>query len=172
MHTAVHRRQRTTLVGPTSESSASCAEARQIAASTSLCVMLGGARTRVLAYCGRARRMRCVWLRLQCVCVGCLQVHAASWCALLRCCGFRRVFVFAHPLRIVRRRAFAYAIGVSLGAGASCAVLKNPTLQCGFTCVSVPALLPCQAFCVNEDDAGAYVNEHVKSWAGNAGTCS
>lgn len=68
MHTAVHRRQRTTPVGPTSESSASCAEARQIAAPMSLCVMLGGARTRVPAYCGRARRMRCVCLRMQCVC--------------------------------------------------------------------------------------------------------
>ena len=68
MHTAVHRRQRATPVGPTSEASASCAEARQIAAPMSLCVMLGGARTRVLAYCGRARRMRCVCLRMQCVC--------------------------------------------------------------------------------------------------------
>ena len=68
MHTAVHRQQRTTPVGPTSESSASCAEARQIAAPMSLCVMLGGARTRVPAYCGRARRMRCVCLRMQCVC--------------------------------------------------------------------------------------------------------
>ena len=80
--------------------------------------------------------------------------------------------MFAHPLRVVRRRACAYAIGVSLRAGASCAVLKNPTLQCGFTFVCVSTLLPRQAFCVNEDDAGAYVNEHVKSWAGNAGTCS